>query len=610
MAKVNLGDWGTYYVGSGTSTPNLYGDVMGRFQLQYESEPSNLRYKITVLCYVRQKPDLSEYPYLVDSVNGTIGVSINGSDEQSSSINLGSYHVNDEAVVKRNVSTKTFYISVDNEGNASCKLKGKITIDGVTKTCAHTWNLPTMNVASSITDNTSSSNPIEFGKDVKFTITAPNSSIKNTLSYSINGTSYSIGTLTGSGTKTYLFSTSLISKFPSNEIVSIKVYATSSNGTSDYTTVYLKVPNSYVPTISKLVLEDAMPNKPSVLNDLWIKNKSILKGTITASGISGSSIKSYTSKLSDFSTIYNTNPFTTKPLTISGTRTITSYVTDTRGRKSVDKTQEIIVVDYFTPAFKNTNVKRCNEDGTINESGNYAKVSCEYKISPINNLNTKSLTIAMGTGQPQSIELTDYEGTIEIVLFNGLEQSSTYEFSFNLTDIFGTTKQVFILGVAKKALSLYYDKVNKEYGVAMGEKATKTGFVCNLITNFKKSVLINNNPIIESGSNDNGEYVKFYDGTMICRKTCTGSADINKSWGTMYDTGDGTGELISLGDYPKPFVGKRPQMLPLFAGANSCFVASIRHQSNSFVGHIILASPRSKSVNYTIDIIAIGRWKQ
>ena len=149
-----------------------------------------------------------------------------------------------------------------------------------------------------------------------------------------------------------------------------------------------------------------------------------------------------------------------------------------------------------------------------------------------------------------------------------------------------------------------YDETNDKNGVRFGIDG---GFIKNLNS---ENFLISGNPIIESGSNDNGEYVKFYDGTMICRKTCTGSADINKSWGTMYDTGDGTGELISLGDYPKPFVGKRPQMLPLFAGANSCFVASIRHQSNSFVGHIILASPRSKSVNYTIDIIAIGRWKQ
>lgn len=607
MAKTNLGDWGTYYVGSGTSSPNLYGDVMGRFQLQYEAEPSNSRYKITVLCYVRQKPDLSEYPYLVDSVNGTIGVSINGSSEQSSPINLGSYHVNDEAVVKRNVTTKTFYISVDNNGNATCKLNGKITIDGVTKICAHTWDLPTMNVSSKITDNTLPSSPIEFGKDVKFTITTPNTSISNNLTYSVNGTSYSIGTLTGSGTKTYSFPTSLISKFPNNEIVSIKVYAKSSNGTSDYTTVYLKVPNSYVPTISKLELEDVMSNKPSILNNLWIKNKSILKGTISANGVSGSSIKSYSSKLSDFSTLYNTNPFTTQPLTISGTRTITSYVVDTRGRKSVNKTQNITVIDYVNPTFKNTSVKRCNADGTLNESGTYAKIDCEYKISPINNLNTKGLTVSLGTGQPQTIELTDYEGTISVVLFNGLEQSNTYEFNFILTDIFGSTKQTFLLGVSKKALSLYYDKVNKEYGVAIGEKATKVGFSCNLDANFKKSVSVNNNPIVESGSNSDGEYIKFYDGTLICTKRCTGTVNINEIWGNLYDSGENG---ISFGNYPMSFSSFDGLRLSInFIGGNGCWIEGISNKSKSYIGDVVFCSATSKSVNYVVDVMAIGRWK-
>lgn len=608
MAKINLGDWGTYYVGSGTSSPQLYGDVMGRFQLQYEAEPSKLRYKISVSYYVRQQPDLSSYPYLVDSVYGTMSASINGGSEQSATISLDSYHTNDNVLIKRNVATKTFYVSVDNNGNASCKLNGKIIVDSVTRTCAHIWDLPTMNVASNITDNTTPSNPIEFGKSVKFTISAPNSSITNTLTYSIDGTSYSIGTLTGNGTKTYSFPTSLISKFPNNEIVSIKVYAKSSNGTSNYTTVYLKVPSSYVPTIKTLTLEDVMTNKPSTLSGLWIKNKSILKGTISASGISGSSIKSYSSKLSDFSTLYNTNPFTTQPLTISGTRTITSYVIDTRGRKSVNKTQDITVVDYVNPTFINTSVKRCNFDGTLNENGTYAKVLCEYKIYPINNLNTKELTVSIGTGQPQNVELTDYEGTISTVLFSGLEQSKTYEFTFKLTDIFGTTKQVFLLGVSKKALSLYYDKVTKEYGVAMGEKATTTGFSCNLNANFKKNILSNGNQIIESGNNANGEYIKFYDGTLICTKRCTGTVNINETWGNLYDSGE---ERISLGSYPMSFINFDDLRLSInFIGGNGCWIQGILNKSKSYVGDVAFCSATSKSVDYVVDITAIGRWKE
>ena len=56
--------------------------------------------------------------------------------------------------------------------------------------------------------------------------------------------------------------------------------------------------------------------------------------------------------------------------------------------------------------------------------------------------------------------------------------------------------------------------------------------------------------IIESGSNSNGEYIKFSDGTMICRKYINfGQKAISNKWGSFYES-----EKITIGNYPEPFI--------------------------------------------------------
>lgn len=327
----------------------------------------------------------------------------------------------------------------------------------------------------------------------------------------------------------------------------------------------------------------------------FIKYVSKPKVTITANAKKSSTIKKYYINLNDGQTsdsqecIFNT----------IGSNNITIGVTDSRGysnTKNIDISEKMI--DYIKLHINNIELERTEQasnevilnvngvwfNGSFNEeNNNVLTAKFQYKKTSENEWSEENIITP-------TIDNNTFK-FIDVSLGNLFSYDDEYQFKIIIND------KVMVVGSENKDIIT----------VPKGQEIIAIGENGIWVDGFVK---IFNNPIIESGSNDNGEYVKFYDGTMICRKTCTGSADINKSWGTMYDTGDGTGELISLGDYPKPFVGKRPQMLPLFAGANSCFVASIRHQSNSFVGHIILASPRSKSVNYTIDIIAIGRWKQ
>lgn len=105
-------------------------------------------------------------------------------------------------------------------------------------------------------------------------------------------------------------------------------------------------------------------------------------------------------------------------------------------------------------------------------------------------------------------------------------------------------------------------------------------------------------------SNSNGEQIKFPDGTMICTKTVTYTTAINTQDGSMY-----YGTRQSLGNYAAAFVDT-PIVSATLTGATSGFMDAIKSTSSTSVGTVNMYQPTSKSsMNYVINIIAVGRWK-
>ena len=479
-----LGTYYTYFAFSGTNTPNQYtaggvtyiNDVRFKFIVKEEVDTKNNKSTIEVDKYVNYINNLGGG----STLDFTLYSIVNGSSKASTKNNVSPGSTTSSWTF---VGTSEYSIEHEDDGSGSITFNGRGYYVGGSGTAYNTYTglqnikLTKINRASTITNNTTSGSRKNFGVNVTFSIDRPSSSTKHTLTYKVGSTTYTIGSgITTS--KTYAFPTSLISKFTSTATPNITVTCKSSNGTSSSTTVYLKVPNTYVPTCS-LSLTDAMNNKPSSLSGLWIKNKSLLKGTITASGIAGSTIKSYLSTVSGSSTNYSKNTFTTTALAKSGNITVTSKVTDSRNRTDTD-TETINVIDYDNPAFITAKVERCNSDGTLNELGTYGKVTCKYKIYPINNgttnLNTKTLTVKMGSGTPQEIPLTNFEDTVTAVLFSDISNNNSYQFTFTLTDIFGPQTQTFTLGIAYVTES----KRAGGKGISFGQIASEDGFAVHM----------------------------------------------------------------------------------------------------------------------------------
>ena len=117
------------------------------------------------------------------------------------------------------------------------------------------------------------------------------------------------------------------------------------------------------------------------------------------------------------------------------------------------------------------------------------------------------------------------------------------------------------------------------------------------------------NNISGYGTNSNGSYWKFADGTLICCKRITDTVDITTAWGTMY-------EYVSaydLGNWPHSFSGT--PFIFYSASGNSenseyaVIIEKVEKTSATWAGGAWLSRPLSSpSCKFIIQIMGIGRW--
>ena len=109
-----------------------------------------------------------------------------------------------------------------------------------------------------------------------------------------------------------------------------------------------------------------------------------------------------------------------------------------------------------------------------------------------------------------------------------------------------------------------------------------------------------------SGSNANGSWIKFADGTMICtKKVRFTNVVINTVWGSVYETAS----RLDFGDYAQEFIGI-PNVCITLADGSTCFCETFSGRTKKSIGSTWLWKPAVEAGgNMTFDIIAIGRWK-
>ena len=120
--------------------------------------------------------------------------------------------------------------------------------------------------------------------------------------------------------------------------------------------------------------------------------------------------------------------------------------------------------------------------------------------------------------------------------------------------------------------------------------------------NWKKLMFIT-----ETGSNNNGNYMKFDDGTLICTKRITGTVNISSGWGNGQ-----TSSGISLGNWAYEFLDEPVATVSCKRGQGgyNYWLGALQDTSKTFIGNItLLRFTSSNNVNYIIYATGIGRWK-
>ena len=112
--------------------------------------------------------------------------------------------------------------------------------------------------------------------------------------------------------------------------------------------------------------------------------------------------------------------------------------------------------------------------------------------------------------------------------------------------------------------------------------------------------------VVESGSNADGYYIKYKDGTMICTKKVTITVNQNEwtSWGQLYES-----PAKSFGNFAETFYAT--PTINLTVSGDACWIECLSGQSTTSAGQSRVVRPTVPGVVLTsyIQVIAIGRWK-
>lgn len=128
----------------------------------------------------------------------------------------------------------------------------------------------------------------------------------------------------------------------------------------------------------------------------------------------------------------------------------------------------------------------------------------------------------------------------------------------------------------------------------------------NIVGTVSQSGGVPTGAIIQRGSNANGSFIRFADGTMICAKTLSVSSyPITTAWGQIYN-----GDIVSLGGYASAFTNLEHASVSFHAaGVSSIIHVQVDGPTLSNFPAISGARATSATVSSVVARgIALGRW--
>lgn len=247
----------------------------------------------------------------------------------------------------------------------------------------------------------------------------------------------------------------------------------------EYSTgITMNLPSSVVPTISSVTLTDTKGYYSKYGG--YVLGRSNIQATINASGVYGSTIKSYGYTYAGKTVSgQSSKTLTLGTPTTSGTNSYTVTALDSRSR-SAGKSGTFNVLAYSAPKFNGTTAKRVNTSGADDDEGTTIRINIKGSTTNLGNKNTNTATVKIEYKLSTATSWTTsssanrgYSWNFNYDLTN-CPNTNAYDIRLTATDQLGTsTVYTLSVGTAQPIL----DFLSGGKGIGIGKVATKQNLV-------------------------------------------------------------------------------------------------------------------------------------
>lgn len=381
------------------------------------------------------------------------------------------------------------------DGSKSITISASGSISGSSLSSTTISQSVTLDTIPRATTPVLSASSVDMGGTVTITLDRASTSFTHRLSYSfgsLTGQTSGISSPAAQDTsRTFTPPLSLADQIPKAINGTCTITCKTYNGSTLIGTKTVKltvrVPASVVPTINSVSVKEATAGIAEKFG-VFVQRKSTLSVAISASGAHGSSISSYRTMLQ--STTYNGSTFISNVITASGTVTLKTTVTDSRGRTASRETN-ITVIAYSPPQISSMQVYRIDTNGNASDEGERIAISVKYSVASIDNKNTRTYKVsykqydaASFTQFASGTAETSFDGVLKYTAAPTISADYSYSVKFELADYFTTVPVTLDISTAYPIM----DFRSTGKGIAFGKVSEKDAFEVAMDAHFTKSV--------------------------------------------------------------------------------------------------------------------------
>lgn len=377
----------------------------------------------------------------------------------------------------------------------------------------------TLNTIPRATTPTFSASSVDMGKAVTITLNRASSSFTHELSYSfgtLSNQTSGLSASSGVGTSaTFTAPLTLANQIPNTTTgtctITCKTYRGSTLIGTKTATLTLTVPSTVVPTISAVSISEATSGLAAKFG-AFVQNKSTLAVAITASGSYSSTIAKYETYIQ--SILYRGASFTSNVITASGTISVLTTVTDSRGR-TAQISKSITIVAYSAPEISAFSAWRITSAGVASDDGNRLAMQMKFAISSVGGKNDRTYnfkyrksTDTNFTSFASGTASTSYDDTQYFTSSPEISTDYAYVIRIEIADYFQTVAYEVQISTAFTIM----DFRNTGKGMAIGKVSEKDALevAMNMEVTGQMKIFAPGSTVADSG------FIRMYrnDGTL------------------------------------------------------------------------------------------------